>query len=415
MLGSEGDGLNRPPDLVNKIYLRRYMLTIDETKQIESGFSAAGDRINTIEGRMAETSAALDAMQKLIRKVGRAVMTREVDGEEYHGFWPNEEAAKEFGQVIVGLLSHKDVKGLTETTSGGVLVPTDLASWIIQKLGKYGKYRRNATVVPLGTESTIVPEITGDLTVYCPGESVTITESDQTFRAVSLICRRWCCLTAVSSELEEDSLAGIGEIVGISLTRSMSKKEDEVGFLGDGTSTYFGMTGVIGALRKVNAAIANIAGLVVATGDTYAEITLADFRKVVGVLPPDCDETAKWYMHKRFYYSVVWALAEAAGVANIFEILSGRKDRFLLGYPVEFVHCMPYVGAASQICAILADLQMGAYLGERRELTLDRSNDVYFAKDAIGFRGTQRIAVNAFGVGDTTDAGPIVALITAAT
>ena len=390
-------------------------LTTHELDEIKGGFSAAGDRISGVENRMNETSAALDQLQKMIRKVGRAVVQREMDGVEYHGFWPNEEMAKEFGQVIAGFLSRKTEKGLTETTSGGVLVPTDLASWIIQMLGKYGKFRRNATVVPLGSESTIVPAITSDLTIYCPGESTTITESEPTFRAISLVCRRWCALTAISSELEEDSLAGIGEIIGLSIARSIAKKEDEVGFLGDGTSTYFHMTGIIGALRAVNAVIANIAGLVVANGNTYAEIVMQNFLDVVSVLPPDCDDTAKWFCHKRFFYRVMWPLAALAGSANIFEILSDRKDRYFLGYPVEFVHCMPFAEANNQICAILGDLQMGAYLGERRELRLDRSNEVYFAKDAIGFRGTQRIAVNAFGVGDTSDPGPIVGLITAAT
>jgi HK97 family phage major capsid protein len=392
-------------------------LSIDEMTEIKGGFSAAGDRINTLEQRVNETSAAVTQAQNLIRKVGRAVVSRELDGEEYRGFWPNEEAAREFGEIIVKVVANKSMsnKALTETTSGGVLVPTDLATWIIQKLGKYGKFRRNAMVVPLGAEGTTVPRVTSDLTIYCPGESTETPSSDMMFQAIALVCRRFCAVTAVSSELEEDSLVGIAEIIGLSITRSMAKREDEIGFMGDGTSEYFHMTGIVGALRAVHATIASIAGLVVASGNLYSEITLADFRKVIGILPEDCDETAKWYMHKRFYHSVVWPLAEAAGVANIFEILSDRKDRYLLGYPVVFVHCMPYAEANSQICAILGDLQMGAYLGQRRELRLDKSTDVYFSQDAIAFRGTQRIAINAFGVGDTTDAGPIVGLITAAT
>jgi len=107
--------------------------------------------------------------------------------------------------------------------------------------------------------------------------------------------------------LSEDSLIGIGEILAISLTRSMAKSEDLIGFIGDGTSTYFRMRGIAGALRAVDDTIGNIAGLVVASGNAYSEITLADFRKVVGILPPELDETAAWYMHKRFYYDVVYA------------------------------------------------------------------------------------------------------------
>jgi HK97 family phage major capsid protein len=142
-------------------------------------------------------------------------------------------------------------------------------------------------------------------------------------------------------------------------------------------------------------------------------LKLADFRKVVGVLPDDADENARWFMNKKFYYNVVYPLAETAGVANLFEILSDRKDRFLLGYPVEFIGCMPSTQADSQVCAVLGDLELGAFLGERRELEIARSDEVFFGNDQIALRGTERIDVTAYGVGDKTEAGPIVALATA--
>jgi len=33
-----------------------------------------------------------------------------------------------------------------------------------------------------------------------------------------------------------------------------------------------------------------------------------------------------------------------------------------LGYPGEFTHAMPYAEANSQVCALLGDLSMGAFL-----------------------------------------------------
>ena len=164
----------------------------------------------------------------------------------------------------------------------------------------------------------------------------------------------------------------------------------------------------------VSETISEIAGLHVASGNAYSEITLENFESVVGLLPSDFDTSSKWFMNKRFYHNVVWPLARTAGVANIFEILSDRKSRYLLGYDVEFVHCMPYVEANSQICALLGDLQMGAFLGERKTITIEQSKDVYFANYQTGIRGVERVDINAFGVGDTTNPGAIVGLITAA-
>lgn len=397
------------------------MLTTQEKQNIAEGFTAAGERMNAFEEYQEESKAALEELKAAadqlavqLKNYGKAVLSGVTqEGAEYRSFWPNEEMAKQFGELVLTAMRQKAM-GEGEQTTGGLLVPEELKAWVIQKLGQYGKYRRDATVVPLGSDRAIVPKIESDLTIYCPGEGGTITDSDITFSQVGLTAKKLCCLAKASREVEEDSVIGLGEIVGISIARSMAKKEDLIGFMGDGTSTYFGMTGIVGALRGVDEVIANIKGLVVAAGNAYSEITLANFREVAGILPDDCDETAKWYMNKKFYYEVVYPLAEAAGVANIFEILSDRKGRFLLGYDVVFVSAMPSVEANSQICALLGDLQMGAYLGERRQMQIERSDHVHFSTDQVGFRGTERIDINAFGVGDTSEAGPIVGLITAA-
>ena len=267
----------------------------------------------------------------------------------------------------------------------------------------------------MGSSSMLVPKIETDLTVYSPGEGVEIEDSDMSFRQLAMVPRKFACLCAVSNELVEDSIVAVGEIVGASMARSISRKEDEIGFCGDGTSTYFGLQGITGALRAVDPVIANIKGLKVGTGNAYSELTLADFEDVIAILPDDADDGAKWYCNRKFYYSVMLRLARVAGVANFLELLSPTKQRFFLGYPVEFTSVMPGAEANSQICALLGDLAIGAYIGERRELTIARSTDVLFRNDQIAIRGTERISINVFGCGDTTEPGPIVGLITAAT
>ena len=394
------------------------MLTTEEKTNISEGFKAAGERMTVLEEdtktAFQELKTATDALTHQAKMYGKAFLSGHTEsGTEYRRFWPTEAEAKAFGELFLQAAGKKALGEGTQT-GGGVLVPEELLALIINKLGQYGKFRRDATVIPMGSDRTTLPKVDADLTVYCPGEGNEIAESDMSFSQVGMTAHKWCCLTKVSSELEEDSVIGLGEILGLSISRSLAKKEDEVGFLGDGTSTYFGMTGIVGALRGVDATIGSIKGLQVGSSNAYSGLALVDFEGTVSILPSEADEGAKWYMSKKFYYQVPYALARTAGVANIFEILSDRKARYLYGYPVEFVHAMPSVEANSQICAILGDLQLGSFLGERRQLTIARSTDVYFANDQIGFRGTERIDICAFGVGDTTEAGPIVGLITAA-
>jgi len=386
------------------------------------GFKAVGERIDEVEQEakdtqvgikeLAETLKAIKQQQNLYRN---AALNRPQSNEERTRFWPDDEHAKEFGEVIVRAMKRK---ALSEAGEGGELVPIELAAWIIQKQSEYGVFRRNAQIVPMGSSSLLIPKVEDDLTVYCVDEGGTITESDMTFSQVALVPKKLACLAKISSELEEDSIVALGEVVGQSIARSMAHAEDLCGFLGDGTSTYFAFKGIVGALLAVDPVIANIKSLVVGSGNAYSELTLADFRKVCGILPESAEAGARWFMSKSFFFNVVLPLlwAESAGqpVLGTPTYFEQGPTKFLLGYPVEFTPAMPKVEDDSQICALLADLRLGAFLGERRSLEIARSEHVFFQSAQIAVRGLQRIAINVYGVGNTTDAGPICGLITAA-
>jgi len=314
-----------------------------------------------------------------------------------------------------------DTKGLAEsvTSTGGALVPDVLVGNLIVLLEAYGVFRRNVRIVPMSSDTQGFPKLDAEITIYCPGEAGTITDSAPTLSNVSLVAKKFAGLCAVSTELDEDSVLSVASIVGESFARAMAGKEDLIGFRGDGTSTYFGMTGIAGAFQTLtgwNSQSANAAlgGLVTAAGNAYSEITLDNFETVMSVLPERFEAGAKWYMSKKFWGSVILPLLETNVSAQTYiELLMNPRKNFL-GYPVEFTSAMPSAEANSQIVCFLGDLTQGVYLGERRALKLEQSRDVYFASDQLAIRGTERIAINACGIGDTTNAGPVCALITLA-
>jgi HK97 family phage major capsid protein len=315
----------------------------------------------------------------------------------------------------VGPEGKKTMTG-TSQTGGGALVTIEQVPTIIMLLEKYGKFRANAQVYPMGAGSTLAPKVDGLLEVYCPGEGGTITESDPAIDMVSLTPKTLNALTGYSLEIEEDSLYALGELLANLFARSFAYKEDLCGFKGDGSSTYFGFTGITGALLAVSSTIADIKSLVVGADNAYSGLTLANFTSVVGTLPDFADNDAKWYMHRYFYFTVAVALALAAGGTTGTEVIlgAGQRQRMFLGYPVEGTQVMPKAAANSQICAIFGDLRQGAYLGTRGGLEFATSDERYFEKGIVAVRGRDRVAINAHGVGDTTDAGPICGLITAA-
>ncbi len=357
----------------------------------------------------------------------------------YNDVWGDLETAKNFGMFILSEIHGRKaaadyldglgierkhivadkVKAMGEDvdTTGGILVPTEFIPHLILLIEKYGVYRRNALEWPMSGAEALAPKLSSGLTVYCPGGGTEPTKSDLAFRAVGLQAKKWMTLTQIDSELDEDAAIAIGEVVGFMIGQAFAQKEDSVGFLGDGTETYFGHVGITGALRAVDATIGNIKSLVVASGNAYSEIVLTDFEGLIGTLPDYADNgDAKWYAHRYFYMTIMVKLALAAGGTSATEIIAGRgvREKTFLSYPVEFTQVMPKAEANSQICTIFGNLKLGAYMGDRRKLTIDKSKEAYFTTDQIGIRGTERVAPTVHGVGDTTDAGPITALITAA-
>ncbi len=373
---------------------------------------------------------------KLLRST-RFAAVKTPDGM-YNGVWGSLEMAKNFGLYVLGPVlgnseakeafnalgfesrcitaAGKIIKAMSgdNLTAGGALTPQEFIPNLIILMESYGVFRRNSMEWPMGGESSSAPWQSSDVTVYCPGAGATVTKSDPGFRSVGMQSQKWMTLTAIDSELTEDSAIAIGEVVGRSIARAFAKKEDQCGFIGDGTSTYFNQQGARHLLRNVDGTVGNVKGLrVQGTPGAWSAIVKEDILALPGLLPGYADDgvDAKWYCHKNFFYSVMIRLALDAGGTAAHEITADgylRKPSYL-GRPVEFTQVMPSVKAGADHCPLLlANLRLGSYLGDRRALTIDQSKEVYFTTDQLGIRGTERIAPTVYGVGDTTDPGPIV-------
>jgi len=435
----------------NKASKQEVLDLIDERKAKDvEAIEAAKKEVADVKSQADELKTLADNLQKQVRQL-KAAEGYSPDGKgRYNGIYSSPVDAKLVGLAImaasmtagmgrvdvarkrtailkaldrmgaeVNWLDDNGKKTATTTSqaSGSALVTIEQAPGLILLLEQYGVYRRNAMPVPMGAGQTPTPKIDQLLTVYVPGEGTAPTLTDPEAKCLMLTPKVMTALSAYSLELDEDSAIPLAELYGQLFARSFAYYEDLCGFLGDGTSTYFGFTGIVGALRAVDSTIGNIKSLVVGAGNAYSELTLANFEAVAGTLPTGADdENAKWFVHKYFYYTVMVPLAIAAGGTPMSEILLGmqRRQRLYLGYDVEFTQVMPKAEANSQICALLANLRLGAMLGTRGGMEFAQSDQRYFDQGLVALRGRNRVAINAHGVGDTTDAGPICGLITAA-
>jgi HK97 family phage major capsid protein len=104
------------------------------------------------------------------------------------------------------------------------------------------------------------------------------------------------------------------------------------------------------------------------------------------------------------------SLAAAAG-GNTMQIIGGSPQFSYLGYPIEISQTLPGSGTINNVVMFfLGNFALGVTLGDRRGFTVVRDDSRYFEYDQIGIRATERFDINCHDLGDTSTAGPIIAL-----
>ena len=205
-------------------------------------------------------------------------------------------------------------------------------------------------------------------------------------------------------------MIALAEDLANEIAYAMALKEDQCGFVGDGTSTYGGIVGVVNAVEA-----GSIKGA--ATGnDSFETLDLADFEGAVGKLPEYAEGNAKWYISKAGYWASMARLMNAAGGNTTETLADGTRQKMFLGYPVITSQVMnSTLGTdASAPKAIIGDLRQGATVGDRRGFTLATSEHNDFESDQIAIRGNQRFDINVHERGTGTAAGALVLVKSAA-
>lgn len=295
-------------------------------------------------------------------------------------------------------------------SAGGFLVPEEMSQALIRLREERGVFPQFANRVPMGSDTIRVPRLLSDVTAYWTGEGVEATASDPALGSAELVSKKLMALTKISSELDEDSIIEVGDMVTQSMAYAMADKIDEAAFNGDGTSTYGGILGLKNALDTAAIKVA-------ATGnDAPNNLDLTDWENVLAAYPQYPGASPRWFMHSAVYYSSAFTLMNAAGGNTNVTLANGVMSPMLLGFPVTFVQVMhsTVTTSASTIVAYFGDLRLGASYGTRRSARTMVSAERYFELDLIGIKSTERVAINIHERGADIRTRPILALKTAA-
>jgi HK97 family phage major capsid protein len=297
-------------------------------------------------------------------------------------------------------------------TAGGLLVPTEFLSVLYSVLELRGVIRATADVQPIGRDVASITKVLTGLTAYFVGEGVAPTASQPVLTALNLVAKKLATYTIVSSELEEDALIDVGDMLMTLAANALALKEDDCAFNGDGTSTYGGINGITTQLLD---GTHNVAKVTAASGhDTFVEIDGTDVGNLMGKLPAYALADAGWYVSQMGYALAMCRLAASAGGITIQETATGRRLPHFMGFPVYLTQVLPNVATtlAGAVMLAFGDMRKAVTLADRRQATITRADQSQtFAEDQVQFRVTERIDIDVHNLGDNTTAGAVVGLV----
>lgn len=143
----------------------------------------------------------------------------------------------------------QNVMSGSDDLRGGTLVPPEFENAVIALFESYGIIPRYSRNYPMASDTLSVPRQLSDVTAYAVGESDEITASDATFSPVNLVARKFGTLTRVPSELNDDAVISIADMLATSIARAQALRADTAGFLGNGEAANHGVQGLANVLN----------------------------------------------------------------------------------------------------------------------------------------------------------------------
>jgi len=294
-------------------------------------------------------------------------------------------------------------------TGAGFLIPAPMETAIINLRATYGVARKLAKIRPMSADTLSINRNTSDVTAYAINEAGSITESEPAYDRVTLIAKKWGAMTRSSNELSADAVISLADEIASSHARAHAKKEDECFFDGTGAGTYHGIYGIEAWFNANTSAKGYIDAA--SAHDTFAEVDADDLGGCIGgVRPREAMLNPKWVCSPEFKAVVFDALGGAAGGATMAEV-AGRRFPTYAGYEIVETILLPSSGTNNQVMCLFGDFTLSSSIGDRQGITIKADESVYFATDEIAWRSTARSDINHHDLGDTTTAGPVVALI----
>ena len=284
-----------------------------------------------------------------------------------------------------------EVKDLVENVgaSGGFLVPTEFIAQLYAIMAEEGFVRSRATKIPMRRRQVNVPVLDqtgttagvphwfGGMTFYWAEEAAEKTESDPSFRQISLVAHKLIGYTRASDELVDDSAVSLDAILTgpLGMAGGATWHEEYAFINGTGAGQPLGVINA-GATITVNRA---------AGGPTIGYGDLANMYE--SLYPGHSVNTTLWSFNQSAMSNLL-TVVDAAG--NYIWQPNARDGlpQTVFGIPVQFTEKQPRVGTAGDV--VLADWRY-YLIGDRQAVTVESTQFDRWRYDETSWRMVHRV------------------------
>ena len=294
----------------------------------------------------------------------------------------------------------------SDNSKGGVFIPESFAATVVRLVDEFGAFPVQANVFPMAADTLYIARRTAGNTAYFVGDNSESTASDMSTDNIMLSAKEVRVATRVPNSLIEDSAINLADLIAQEFALSLSRKIDDCGYAGDGTSNSGGIRGIQWKFENES--------LTAGTNDsgesTLSAITVDDFAETIGKLPAYARSGAAWYVTPQVYSVVMQALALTAGGATANELINGVQTPRFMGYPVLFNNSMRTAPTGGQVVCLFGNMKLSSHYGSRQDISVRASTDRYIEFNQTYFQAICRFDCVTSDVGDASTAGPVVAL-----
>lgn len=240
-----------------------------------------------------------------------------------------------------------------DLSQGGFAVPTEFASFILEKSLETSVVRPRAYKQPMGSNRLEIPaevdsdhssNLFGGITIYRPGEGGSKTPTNPTFGKIGLQLHKLVGLCYVTDELLEEAAFAIEAYLRRKFPQAISFYEDDDFLNGDGSNK------AIGALNAANPSLITVDA---ETGQGSATIVWENIVEMWQRMYPAGQDNAIWLANPECFRQLS-TMSAASGTAGIpvwlpANSVSNVPYRTLMGRPLIFTEKCQALGTAGDI------------------------------------------------------------------